>query len=65
MVSEDDASVTYYSSPRGIKDNFDAPSTLHVTIRRHKHETDLEPYATVDYPLTCCRAASKLSYLAL
>lgn len=65
IMSEDDASITYYSIPRGIKGNFDAPFTLDVTSRRHKHKTDLEPYCTVDYPLTCCRAASKQSYLAL
>ena len=65
MMSEDDASINNYSSPRGVEGNFDAPSTLDVTTRRHKHKTDLEPYGTVDYPVTFCRAASNQSHLAL
>ena len=65
MVSEDDASINNYPSPRGVKGNFDAPSTLDMTTRRHKHKTDLEPYGTVDYPVTSCPPASKQSHLAL
>ena len=50
-MPEDDASITYYLNPRGIKGNFDALSTPDATTRRHKHKTNLESYGILDCPL--------------